>query len=463
MVTATRLTLPSSLQQANATIIAFSPKIRMHPHSVKLGAVPDNRYSPVGPYWFDDLKQAYNFPSYKVFSGSGRSIGILMSNDFLDQDMAKYFGHEGLPVPKICRVPINGGGAFDVNASAEVSLDIQQAGGMAPNATIYDYNVPDLSDLNLIDGLIQMLSDNSVDIVNMSYGGPEGTYTAAYNEGIDFTNILRVYDAIFKQGNAQGITFVASSGDSGALGLPPVNYVYDPPLGVVVGDFQVGVEFPASSPHVTAVGGTNLVTKSVPGSLTSAYVRENAHSDPEIPYDPFGVGNNLAGGVWGSGGGISGFFPKPSYQRLVNTGSNMRTIPDLSLQMGGCPADIAELPCGPNRSATVLALDGNLYGVIGTSVSAPDFAGVLALTEERFGGRRLGNANTYIYSLAAAQNFGILNVFHQGIPGDNGYYYSQKDVPGYNLVLGNGTLSVRDFMLAPEVPKAGKPQTPSNP
>ena len=106
----------------------------------------DNRYSPVGPYWFDDIKQAYEFPSYQKLTGKGRTIAIVMSNDFLDSDMEAYFGHEKLAVPKIVRRPIGGGAPFDPFGSIETSLDIQQSGGMAPGATIVHYNIPDLSD-----------------------------------------------------------------------------------------------------------------------------------------------------------------------------------------------------------------------------------------------------------------------------------------------------------------------------
>ena len=80
---------------------------------------------------------------------------------------------------------------------------------------------------------------------------------------------------------------------------------------------------------------------------------------------------------------------------------------------------------------------------------------------ERFGGR-LGNENTYIYTLSAMQKAGqIKHIFHWEIPGFNGKYGSGNK--GYNLVLGNGTLYGKDFMLAPDVKSAGKPQSVSNP
>jgi hypothetical protein len=75
--------------------------------------------------------------------------------------------------------------------------------------------------------------------------------------------------------------------------------------------------------------------------LQSTYVSDNAFGDPLIPYDPFGVGNTASGGYWGSGRSVSVVFQKPAYQFLVNTGAAMRSIPDISMQMGGCPLGIA--------------------------------------------------------------------------------------------------------------------------
>src|SRR6185437_15332630 len=280
------------------------------------------------------------------------------------------------------------------------------------------------------------------------------------------TGILQAFDDLFKQGNAQGITFVEGSGDSGGVPLPPLAYFTKEPKfpPVVVGKFQPGVEPFNSSWHVTSVGGTNLRTTSDPPSLESRYVRENAFGDPEVPYDPLGFGNLVAGGFWGPGGGESILYGKPPYQQFVDTGTRNRAVPDISLQMGGCPGDLAIQPCPNNRSFTILAFDGQLFGVIGTSVSAPDFAGILALKEQFLGGSRLGNVNYDIYAIAAAQPAvanSPLDFLHQGQPGFNGAFHTTKT--GYNLVLGVGTPLVRNFIFAPELPPAGNPRTKSNP
>lgn len=212
IATAKPISLPGTLSANGAVVAGLSGFIRMRPQSHRLATpLPENRYSSAGPYWFTDLKQAYKYPSYKVYTGKGVTIGVLMANDFNSDDMVAYFTHEKLAVPKMTTVNINGGASYDPDLSTETHLDMQQTGGMAPNASIILYNLPDLSDSNVIDGLLTIINDNKADVVNMSFGGPEIFYLPDYNDGQDFTDLLGIYDDIFKQGNAQGITFVASS------------------------------------------------------------------------------------------------------------------------------------------------------------------------------------------------------------------------------------------------------------
>src|SRR6202044_1861951 len=139
-------------------------------------------------------------------------------------------------------------------------------------------------------GLNRIVSDNTADVVNMSFGEPEVDLLPANNGGIDNRYVATIYDILFSQGSTQGITFVASSGDHGAT----------PDAGDST-KRTLTAQVPATDPFVTAVGGTNLVTAHSSTSTTSTYVSENANPD-----------NETNGEIWGSGGGISSLWDKPS-------------------------------------------------------------------------------------------------------------------------------------------------------
>jgi subtilase family serine protease len=464
------LKLTPALAAANASIAAFSGTTHMHSDSKPILGFPgpENRESTTGGYWFDDLKQAYAYPSYKKLTGKGSNIGVLMTPGFNPSDMTLYFSHEKLATPSITTVNVEGGAPYDVNSAAETHIDITHSAGMAPLANVYLYNLPDLNDDSVFAGLTLIIEQNVVDVVNMSFGEPEAAYAAAYNGGVSYEGIIGIWDDYFAEGNAQGITWVASSGDSGGKNVPAAAcFSASPPN--PCGPMETGVNLPASSPHVTSVGGTNLVTTYHPPSLDSAYVEENA--DYDALFEDIFFGTTATGAVWGSGGGISGYFAKPSYQKLVSQqflpsgARKWRTVPDVALEMGGCPG-AGDLyveehgVCPPDRSFDWTPLSGTFYGFIGTSLSSPDFVGLVALKIESEGGR-LGNLNYEIYALAAGQENGSFNtVFRRDIPGSNGVYSTH---PGYNLVLGNGTVIANHFVRGPSLPAAGEPQTPTNP
>ena len=291
--------------------------------------------------------------------------------------------------------------------------------GTAPGAKETIYDLPELSDDAIIAGYTAVDEDNNVDIVSSSFGECELDFTAAANGGTDFTGILKTFHSLFQQGNAQGITFLASSGDNGGVPCLSVAFDNNPTNGT---NFVAGVENPASDPNVTGVGGTNLQTAATPGIDDATYLSENANFDPRVPAEFLvgpdtivSVGNN----TWGSGGGFSIIFPKPLYQYLVDTGSDrQRAVPDVSLMMGGCPgdADLAKQNClALPRSAAIIWIGGEAYLVIGTSSSSPEFAGVLALAVELNGGR-LGNVNPLIYRLSLTQTCAGRRPRAEGVP-----------------------------------------------
>ncbi len=468
-VSAAPLTLPAALTAQGATVVAFANRPNLHVDSQKVAvSAPANRTSDHGPYFFTDLRQAYGYPALNAkmangayLDGTGVNVAIVISSQVLNSDVAAAFNHEkfsaisGRPVPTITEVPIDGGtGPADPSSDGffEASLDTQQVTGGAPGAKVTVLDIPDLSDQHIIDAYLTAVEQNTYSVVSSSFGGCELDYTAAYNGGVDNTGVLRTYDALFKQGNAEGITFIASSGDSGGLSCPNVADTTGVP----------SVEFPSSDPAVTAVGGGNLQT-TAPSStipLNSAYVTENAYGDPENSANP--LGPRVTNAYWGAGGGPSAVFSTPSYQTLVTTNSTTRTTPDVGMQVGGCPGSESVLPCGPERSAVYIYTAGTLGGVIGTSVSAPEFAGALALYVQRKG--RQGNVNTFLYQQSAAQSSNSANNFyHQHIPGFDGKWSNTFPAGGYDYLYGNGSPIIRNIFGFTDLPAAGVPQTASNP
>ena len=500
-----QLTLPQALAAMGAVVPEFTAHEFAQPHSRVLSrpftAAPGFRLSSSEFYYPNDLREAYHMPSFRAqitprgarhpaqLAGVGAHIAIVISSTIDPEDLGSTFNSDfslgagedlvqayskfsSLPVPTVTVVPVLGGsGAFNPNTpdGAEASLDTQMSLGTAPGAQETVYDIPDLSDPSVIAGYTQVDEDNRADVVSSSFGGCELFYTAPYNNGVDMTGILKVYHALFQQGNAQGITFVASSGDNGALGCNTVDYIVNQAQGT---SFILGVEHPAVDPNVTAVGGTNLVTSSTPGPDDATYQTENADFDPRIADDVFFLNDPVSNNIWGSGGGVSTLFAKPFYQLLAPTGSaTHRTIPDVSLMMGGCPsdADLAKQDCTLlPRSAVLVWIGGQLALLIGTSASAPEFAAVVALEVELNGGR-LGNVNPEIYARGSLQTLiggenapRALHFYHRVAAGNNGFY-AVKPNQAYSKVLGQGTLDVNSFLQVPFAPASGTPNTPGNP
>ncbi len=463
IVVRTPLQLPAELLAVHATVMRLNALPLPRPDSI---AVPLNRYAADGPYWFTDLKQAYHDASYLVARGTGAHIATVGDSDFSSSDAALYFKHEGLftgsgslgPAPVPAHILLKGYQPFSKTSdtSFEANLDVQQAAGAAPGATVTGVSV---DPNNFIGAYAYLIKSNKFDVVSTSYGGCELLYTAAYNGGTSYTSQLTAFNTQFKQGNAQGITFVFSSGDSSGLPCPQVQY-FGAGTGATYKEVAAA-DFWADDPNVTAVGGTNLITSYVKNSLASTYVSESAYHDLIGKEDPYGTGNYVSDAIWGSGGGVSVIWAKPSYQTKFTTVTK-RSVPDVAMDMGGCLQTTWKCGTG-NQSGTgalAVALGGTLEGAGGTSASAPAFAGLLAVKVAE-GKARLGNANTYIYTLAAANATG--KYFHQGIPGNNGVVAIAKGKLGYNVITGVGTPIDTNFLKLPTAAFAGNPGTTSNP
>jgi subtilase family serine protease len=499
---------PADIAASGAKVFSFAPHVaHVHSHIVggpyaadAIKAGTQNRYGDTGSYWFDDLKEAYHYPSALAqvsiggtptpLNGAGATIAAIMSSDVWDSDIKAIFDNEkwskitGTPDPQLAaRYYVNGGAKWPNDATAEASLDTQQELAGAPGAKVVLVDIPDLSDGSILAGYVDVEEYGVAQVVSASFGQCERDYFPDLNGGQDYRDVLVAYHELFEQGNAQGITFLASSGDEAGLICPTKSY-----LEGNVSHYVAGVSTPASDPDVTAVGGTNLVTTYVEGTLDSVYAGENAWSDPMAADDPYGTGGLLKRKTWGAGGGYSDMWPAPDYQDFVNTGSKtQRAVPDIGMQVGGCPEGATDYHAKQNecyskdpvdgdgnsqRSAVVVAYGvkhgGGLYSFIGTSVSSPEFAGVLAhmielnLAANPTAYPGLGNLNPYIYKRAMKQEAGGLQSYHTNIPGYNGLVLTNLN-PAYSLSTGVGTPIVTSFIGQPKVAAAGTPQTPSNP
>ncbi|MBD7923713.1 S53 family peptidase [Xanthomonas bonasiae] len=476
------LQLPAALRDSGAVVTGLTGGLPLHHvHSQRLRQVdPANRNGRLGVYAYNDLKQAYGYPSYQSMigppgqqrrlDGTGTTIAVLISSDVLDSDVDALFNEEkfsrygaGHVNPKLYARRYVAGAKPGINeeggAGGEAALDVQMALAGAPGAHMLLYVIPDLTDASLAAGYRQIVQDNEADVVSSSFGACELYYTKAYNNGKDVTSSFRTLDAIFKQGNAQGITFIASSGDNAGVACADTHYAVEGKNG----NFVAGVEHPAADAYVTAVGGGNLSTNYQKGSADSSYRSESAFADPLLTQDYYGVGALLAGGYWGAGGGVSTLFQRPAYQlrALGGTRTSMRALPDIGMLVGGCP-DTAKQPCREGRglyaSSVLSVYKGEFYSTIGTSVAAPEFAGVAALLVEKQG--RQGNLNDYLYRLAA----NYPQAFHRDIPGNNGVVDNDVPLKGkYNYTAGLGTPIVRALIGALDAAPAGAPRSPSNP
>ncbi|MGB6601387.1 MAG: protease pro-enzyme activation domain-containing protein, partial [Candidatus Cybelea sp.] len=308
------LHLSSLLRSMSASVIGLegippADPLSFRDQNLESSVVPENIDGRYGPYYTDDLKQAYRFPSALDVNGNGITLGIVMAGAVRRADI-DYYAKAVLHQSSFhfTSVDIDGGASFDPNGgSGEATLDVEQAGGIAPHADLILYNIPSLTDYYIYKAYDAAYSNKRVHVVNSSFGGCEKEY--ASSQGV---SELKSLDSLLAAGSAIGLTWVAASGDQAA---------YNCPQGIFN---ELSVGLPAGDPHVLAVGGTNLTTTYHYGSENSAYVSESAYDEPQGQ-----------GAHWGSGGGQSRIYPIPSWQRGFKQPFTGRGVPDLGLHMGG--------------------------------------------------------------------------------------------------------------------------------
>jgi kumamolisin len=263
-------------------------------------------------------------------------------------------------------------------------------------------------------------------VVSASYGECE---TAPLTLG-GATALTGIFDQVFALAAAAGISYVVSTGDAGSSACNQLAKV----LGT---EFPgLAVQYPASSPYVTAVGGTNLALDQGNEIVSSGVWNDTAY----VPASALEADPSLrAGGT----GGTSTLTPRPWFQDVVSE-SPYRTVPDVSMF-----AD--ELP------GYLLYTDG-WTSVGGTSAAAPLFAGVVALLDQRAsatGQPALGFVAPLMYELGAAGSSALYDI----TIGDNIIFPEPEygltccaAAPGYDLATGWGSPLADRLLLELERP-----------
>lgn len=387
--------LPSELQGYVVAVLGLDNRPQAKPHFRVLGeqgtasaeaaqaggfarahAAGNSSFTPA------QVGQLYQFP--QGTTASGQTIGLIeLGGGFRHADIVAYFKSLGQKPPTVVAVPVgtgknNPGGPN--GADGEVMLDIEVAGAVAPGARIVVYFAPN-TDQGFVDAIAHAIHDTKYKpgVISISWGAPEIQWT---------TQAMTALDAACQSAAALGVTITVASGDNGSSDG--------------VNDGKNHVDFPASSPHVLACGGTNLRGN---GSNISAEV----------------VWNGQPQGGGATGGGVSNVFPLPNWQAGANvpqpgTPSGGRGVPDVA---------------GDADPATgyVIRVDGKTMVIGGTSAVAPLWAGLIAVANHQ-NGKQAGFIQPAIY---AAKN---KSAFRDTTTGDNGSF---KAGPGWDACTGLGS------------------------
>ena len=327
------LEIPEEIKDDVESVLGLDNRPQAKPHFRRKKSTGNIRqlqssrsYSPL------DLAQLYKFPTEQ--DGAGQCIAIIeLGGGYQASDLKTYFQQLGITAPTVVAVTVDGVGNSPVgnpdSADGEVVLDIEVAGAVAPGAKIAVYFAPN-TDRGFLDAINAAIHDeqNKPSVISISWGGPESSWTG---------QAMQAFDTAFQTAGAMGITVCVASGDDGSTDG--------------VSDNQNHVDFPSSSPHALACGGTRLDGSD--GSITSETVW------------------NDGPGQGATGGGFSATFPIADWQTSVST-QKFRGVPDVA---GDADPD----------TGYQIFVDGNQEIFGGTSAVAPLWAGLIAKLNQALG------------------------------------------------------------------------------
>ncbi|HEY3709996.1 MAG TPA: S53 family peptidase [Amycolatopsis sp.] len=330
------------------------------------------------------LKSAYGTSGLSA-TGAGVNVGFVEFDGYKKADITSYDTKYGLKAGSVSTVSVSGANydASPGSGETEVDLDIEVVHALAAAANDYVYEAPN-SNPGELAMYQQIASDAKVKVVSISWGSCEAA------EGSSAANSV---NSAISTGTAEGISYFAAAGDDGTTDCARQT-----------GSNSKAVDFPASSPNVSGVGGTQLTVTS-----SNGYSSEKAWND------------GASGGA--GGGGISTLFNAPSWQSKQST--TKRKVPDVA-------GDAAQ------GSAYTIVSGGTTGNVWGTSGAAPLWAGFATLQNQVHGGG-LGNLNPTFYSIGNGSSYAT--GFHDVTTGNNTFNGTTGFTAGtgYDQVTGWGS------------------------
>ena len=379
--------LPTELQDIVVAVLGLDDRPQARPH-LRVYAGPKPRRSraavpPVASFTAVQLAALYQFPAG---AAQGECIALIeLGGGYRPSDLSAYFTALALPVPEVVAVSVDHGAntpsGNPSGADGEVMLDIEVAGAVAPAAKLAVYFAPN-TDAGFLDALTSAIHDtvHRPSVVSVSWGAPESTWTA---------QALGAMDQALQAAALLGITVCVAAGDGGSSdGMPGT---------------APHVDFPASSPHALACGGTRL------RATVDAILSESVWND----------GTPAAGAT---GGGVSAVFALPPWQQGLQLTAAQGVREPLTRR--GVPDVAAD---ADPRSGYQVRVDGTAAIFGGTSAVAPLWAGLIARLNARRG-VTAGLLNPLLYA-----NPSVLRDITRG---DNGAYRASS---GWDACTGLGS------------------------
>ena len=413
---------------------------------------PNGNFFALAP---SDWATIYNVnPVYTAnITGSGKTIAIIGRTNIHVSDVTQFRSFTGLPA-NTPTVILNGPDPGDLGGGEEVEalLDNEWSGAIGQGATV-KFVVSESTETE--DGVtlseVYIVDNDLGDVMSESFSLCEPVED-------QFADVLALDEEQAEQAAAQGITFVAATGDSGAAGCDSA--------GAATETHGLAVGLPASDPFTTAVGGTEF------NENNDNAMYWDPNTGDALKYIPEDVWNETCAPgtcqpdqppLLGTGGGVSILFDKPPYQAGVTGIPNdgQRDVPDISFSAAGHDGYIVCLQASCSNPNNI-----SVDVVAGTSASTPSFAGVMSLVDQKTGSRQ-GLANVVLYHLAAGETlancnastlepgtppaanciFNDVTVGNNSVPGETSYPNGKYAATvGYDPATGLGSANVANLV-----------------